>query len=136
MHRRLVGCVILCIDSFLCSNLMWEAFCGLIDGAWAFFFHKDTRMTDEKKRGLVFGVIRCLLVGAVASAIIIPSTAWVLDRYSRWQVVKKSRELDARSINADNPPSPDSFFPVQVLPPLPQVKGFVVLSLDDPAMTM
>jgi hypothetical protein len=101
-------------------------------------FTKETSVTDEPniKRGLVFRSVRCVVVGLIASAIIIPSTAWMLDKFERQQKIKASKEREAKTLGDGKPPSAENFYPVRVLPQPPSVSGFVVLGVDDESNTL
>ena len=66
-------------------------------------------------------------VGVYAVALALESRE---DRISR----KEMAELEAHAISIDNPPSPDSFYPISVVDEPPVVSGFEVLTAADAEM--
>lgn len=76
-------------------------------------------------------ILQCLVVAAVTSAIIIPVTAWLLDRHERFQQVKVLKERESRALGGGRTPSPENFDPMEVVPRPPLVRGFSVVRATD-----
>lgn len=87
-------------------------------------------MSGSRSR-VVWRCVRCILLAAVAAAMLVPALAALLDYQERESHLAELREMESHSIGPENPPAPASFFPVEVVPRPPLVTGFQTVSAGD-----
>jgi len=59
--------------------------------------------------------------------------SWIVDYRKRQAAIAEMREMELHALGPDNPPSPESFFPVEVEARPPIVKGFQIVSAKQAA---
>lgn len=78
-------------------------------------------------------VLRIVVLAGLGTVVGVYAVAEIQDRLERAEGLKLERELLAHSLGPDNPPSPESFYPIEVVPRPPVVKGFEILSVAEAA---
>ena len=88
-------------------------------------------MKQVHGRPLVRRTLQCLAIGIFSAALVLPTTAWVLNWHERSVYTVNLRQREADALGNENPPTPDNFHPLQVVPRPPIVSEFTVVSAID-----
>lgn len=83
------------------------------------------KSTRHVRRALV-----CAVTAAIATALIVPIVARVIEWRERSQAILELTESEAHALGNGRPASPETFFPIDVVPRPPIVSGFEVLTTE------
>ena len=81
--------------------------------------------TRRLRRALI-----CVIVALTATAVVLPIAVPLIEWQERSQANRDLRESEAYALGHDNPPSPESFYPIDVVPRPPLVTGFQVVTTE------
>ena len=89
--------------------------------------HRDSRLSPRN----LFRLLKPILL-AVATAVVL---AIGISQWQDWQSRLRQRallhEMESHSISAENPPTPESFYPVRSVPQPPIVTDFEILTASE-----